>query len=47
LLEAHTFEFQKTLIDLALWIEKDQPFLEITSLLTPDSLEISRHPLLG
>jgi hypothetical protein len=39
--------FEKTLINLALWVEKDQPFLEMTSLLTLDSLELSRHPLLG
>jgi hypothetical protein len=44
--EVHTFEFQKTLINLALWVEKDQPFLETTSVLMPDSLELSRHPLL-
>jgi hypothetical protein len=44
--KARTFEFRKTLINLALWVKKDQPFLETTSVLTPDSLELSRHPLL-
>jgi hypothetical protein len=40
-------KFEKTLVDLALWVEKDQPFLETTSVLTPDFLELSHHPLLG
>jgi hypothetical protein len=44
--EARTFEFRKTLIDLALWVKKDQSFLEMTSVLMLDSLELSRHPLL-
>jgi hypothetical protein len=39
--------FEKNLIDFALLVKKDQLFLETTSVLTPDSLELSRHPLLG
>jgi hypothetical protein len=40
-------KFEKTLVDLALWVEKDQLFLETMSVLKPDSLELSCHPLLG
>jgi hypothetical protein len=40
-------KFEKTLVNLAPWAEQDQLSLRATSVLTPDFLELSRHPLLG
>jgi hypothetical protein len=40
-------KFEETFINLAPWVEQEQLSLMATSALTPDFLELSRHPLLG
>jgi hypothetical protein len=39
-------KFEETLINLVPWVEHDQLSLRATSVLMPDFLELSRHPLL-